>query len=132
MASTFRSTDSLSRTDDKTKSTDYYGAEREITFPFGIAPKVFVTTPPLHFSSSSPRPKVISSFNRIKITMVKTGSTPNPTSKQSNSKKRKKINLFYGTQSTIQGHAYEVLHCNYNGEKKLDLVITFDWRVLLT
>ena len=28
----------------------------------------------------------------------------------------------------------EVLHCNYNGEisQKFDLVITFDWRVLLT
>ena len=29
---------------------------------------------------------------------------------------------------------FQVLHCNYNGEisQKLDLVITFDWRVLLT
>ena len=28
----------------------------------------------------------------------------------------------------IRGHAYEVLHCNYDGEinQKLDLVITFD------
>ena len=31
-------------------------------------------------------------------------------------------------------HPSEVLHFNYNGEisQKLDLVITFDWRVLLT
>ena len=29
---------------------------------------------------------------------------------------------------------YEVLHCNYDGEigQKLDLVLTFDWRVLFT
>ena len=32
------------------------------------------------------------------------------------------------------GNHFEVLHCNYNGEisQKFDLVITFDWRVLLT
>ena len=33
-----------------------------------------------------------------------------------------------------QGHPSEVLHCNYDGEisQKFDLVITIDWRVLLT
>ena len=34
----------------------------------------------------------------------------------------------------IRGHAYEVLPCNYIGEisQKLDLALTFNWRVLLT
>ena len=37
-------------------------------------------------------------------------------------------------QYMSRGHPSEVLPCNYNGEisQKIDLVITFDWMVLLT
>ena len=37
-------------------------------------------------------------------------------------------------KTRLHCHAYEVLHCNCNGEisQKLDLITTFVWRVLLT
>ena len=43
-------------------------------------------------------------------------------------------NFKFIDQQMPEGHPSEVLHCNYNGEigQKIDLVITFDWRVLLT